>query len=117
MARRNRTRQHVYGSYIFRDKDPVIDELRTIVEDHFGGRVTRKHLTMMEHSGGPSAGCMVGWFFGETRRPLNPSIEASGRAIGFRRRWVRDTELAAKGKRLLKRNTKAKRNGKANGHG
>ena len=78
-----------YGAYVFRTKDPEIDVLRTLVEDHFGHRVTKKDLKEVEISGGPKAGTMAGWFFGKTRRPQNPTLEAAGRALGYQRKWVK----------------------------
>lgn len=79
----------IYKSYSFRTKDPAINELRTIVEDHFGRRVNRKDLGKIEEAGGPTTGCMSAWFFGKTMRPQNPTLEAAGRAIGMRRKWVK----------------------------
>lgn len=79
----------IYKSYVFKDKDPVIDQLRTLIEDHLGRRVTRKDLVDISDLGGPTAGCMSSWFFGDTCRPQNPTIEAAGRAIGYERRWVK----------------------------
>lgn len=78
----------LYKSYMFRDKEPVIDEFRTIVRDHFGESVTRKHLSMIHDLGGPSTGAMAGWLFGATKRPSNAAMEAAGRAIGKKRVWV-----------------------------
>ena len=76
-----------YKAYLFKDKDPVIDELRTIVEDHFKHRVNRPDLRKITEGGGPGLGCMAGWFFGATRRPQSATLEAAGRAIGYRRVW------------------------------
>jgi hypothetical protein len=78
-----------YKAYVFRTKDPAIDELRTVVEDHFGHRVTNKDLKAIEEDGGPKLGTMRGWFFGKTRRPQNPTLEAAGRALGYQRKWVK----------------------------
>jgi hypothetical protein len=77
----------IYKSYVFRDKDPVIDELRTLIENTYGTRVSNKVLRQIQEAGGPTAGAMAGWFFRKTRRPQNPTIEAAGRAIGFHRVW------------------------------
>jgi len=77
----------VYKSYLFRTKDPVIDEMRTITQDHFGS-LTSGDLKAIEEAGGPSAGCMRSWYFGKTRRPNNASVEAAGRAMGRMRVWV-----------------------------
>jgi hypothetical protein len=79
----------IYKSYVFTTKDPAIDEFRSLVEKHFGARVSYKHLAEIKADGGPSIGAMQGWFFGATKRPQNPTLEAAGRAIGYRRQWVR----------------------------
>jgi hypothetical protein len=79
----------LYKAYNFRDKDPVIDQLRTMAEDTYGVKVNGKSLKQIEKGGGPSAACMRAWFFGTTRRPQNPTIEAAGRAMGFQRVWQR----------------------------
>ena len=79
----------IYGSYVFRDKEPSIDVFRTLVEDVNGERVSHKALAAIEKAGGPSAGCMAAWVFGKTRRPQNASMEAAGRALGYHRPWVK----------------------------
>lgn len=80
-------RMPLYQSYLFRDKDPAIDELRTVVEDYFGERVNKKRLAEINESGGPTQGCMASWFFGKTKRPQNATLEAAGRALGYKRTW------------------------------
>lgn len=94
MAKRNGNgsghgRTPIYKTYVFRTKDPVIDELRTIAEDFYGERVNGKNLRQVEEAGGPSASCMRAWYFGKTRRPTSATIEAAGRAMGRKRVWVR----------------------------
>jgi hypothetical protein len=86
MAKKN---GHLYGAYVFKTKDPAIDILRTVVEDHFGHRVKNKDLQQISLEGGPSVACMRAWFFGKTRRPQNPTLEAAGRALGYERVWQR----------------------------
>jgi hypothetical protein len=80
-----------YGAYLFRAKDPAIDEYRTLVEDYFGHRVTNKDLASISEAGGPTSGTMGSWFFGKTRRPQSATLEAAGRAIGYKRKWVKMT--------------------------
>ena len=63
--------------------------MRTLIEDSVGAKVTGKHLKKIEDDGGPTASAMRGWFFGKTRRPQSPAVEAAGRAIGFKRAWVK----------------------------
>jgi hypothetical protein len=79
----------IYKSYMFRDKDPAIDELRTVIADVKGERVNKKALREIEQDGGPTAGCMGAWFFGKTKRPQNATLEAAGRTLGYRRVWQR----------------------------
>lgn len=78
----------LYRSYVFKNKDPVIDELRTIVQDVYGS-VTHKALKQIEADGGPTINAMDGWFKGDTKRPQSASIEAAGRAMGYKRKWVK----------------------------
>lgn len=80
----------IYKSYVFRDKEPVIDEMRTLIEDHFGERLNSKSFNKILEAGGPSTACLHSWFFGTTKRPQNATIEAAGRAMGYRRKWVKE---------------------------
>lgn len=86
----------IYRSYMFRDKDPVIDGLRTVFSDHFSEPVEHSHLVQVEKDGGPSVSAMSNWFFGKTKRPQNATIEAAGRALGYRREWVAMNAKTAK---------------------
>lgn len=80
---------YIMKAYLFRQKDPVIDELRTMVEDEFGHRVSRKHLQQIEDKGGPKLGTMANWFFGDVCRPQSATVEGCGRALGWKRGWVK----------------------------
>jgi hypothetical protein len=71
---------------MFKDKDPVIDQLRTMIKDEFGG-CDYSALNKIHEAGGPTVGCMANWFFGETKRPQNPTVEAAGRSFGYQRVW------------------------------
>ena len=78
MAKKNG--QHGYGAYTFRDKDPVIYQIRQMMADTKPSHVAK--------AGGPSAACMRAWFNPEgTKRPQNATIEAAGRALGKERVW------------------------------
>lgn len=78
----------IYESYLFRTKDPAIDEFRTVVQEAYGKKITVKNLVDIEKLGGPTAGCMAEWFWGKTKRPQNATLEAAGRALGYKRVWV-----------------------------
>ena len=74
----------LYKAYNFRDKDPVIDELRTMVEDHFGVRINNKSMREIEVAGGPSASCMISWFKGTTKRPQSATLDRLADSTGYR---------------------------------
>jgi hypothetical protein len=81
-----------YRAYLFKTKDPVIDELRTIIQDETGDkRLGTKTLKAIEVDGGPRATTMRNWFRGETKRPQSATVEACGRALGYRRKWVKNS--------------------------
>ena len=72
----------VYKSYNFRDKDPVIDELRGFVKK------SRKSYEEISNDSGVSISTLTSWFHGTVRRPQTTTVEAVGRALGVRRKWV-----------------------------
>jgi hypothetical protein len=79
-----------YQSYLFTTKDPVIDELRTIIQRELGnGKLTRKSLKVIEENGGPKVSTTGGWFFKNVKRPQSATIEATGRAMGYKRDWIK----------------------------
>jgi hypothetical protein len=83
----------IYQSYVFKDKDPVIGELRSLLEDRFKRVLVGKDLRHVSSHGGPSVGAMRSWFWGKTRRPTNATIEAAGRSVGYERVWRRRRDL------------------------
>lgn len=66
-----------YKSYNFKEKDPVIDRVRTIISDE---GVTHKQIS---DASGVSTTCLYGWFTGTTRRPQHASLMAVLRALGY----------------------------------
>lgn len=78
----------LYKAYLFKEKDPVIDELATIMQDTYGEDWSKK-FGQIERDGGASYTSLTNWFYGKTRRPQNASIEATGRAMGMQRVWVK----------------------------
>lgn len=80
----------VLRSYLFRTKDPCIDALRTIIQDATGDKgLANTTLKDIEDDGGPTAGTLRNWFHGDTKRPQNCTVEATGRALGMQRVWVK----------------------------
>lgn len=67
-----------YRSYLFVDKDPIIDALRTAVSE------SHKSYTEIHAASDVSVGTMRNWFHGKTRRPMFSSVSAVVRALGKR---------------------------------
>jgi len=67
-----------YKSYSFRDKDPIIDALRTAVSD------SRKSYTKLHTDSGVSVAAIRGWFTGKTKRPQFTTVAAVALACGKR---------------------------------
>ena len=72
----------LYKSYMFKNKDPIIDSIRTIVQD------SGLSYTAISGLSGVSTGTLYNWFQGETRRPQFASINAVGRACGKTLVWI-----------------------------
>jgi hypothetical protein len=79
----------IYKTYMFKTKDPVIDQLRTMKKDM---KLTDQAI---HDASNVSTSTLNNWFKGITRRPQNATIEAVGRAMGAKRVWV---PLNGKGK-------------------
>lgn len=75
-----------YKSYRFINKDPIIDKVRTAVQD---SKVSDKVLTA---DSGVSSACRRGWFKGATKRPQYATINATLRAIGYDLKIVRKND-------------------------
>lgn len=79
----------LYRTYRFMDKDPVIDELRTMIQDEG----LMKKLQIVSRLSGVSVAALVNWFNGDTKRPQNASAMAVGTALGYERKFVRSRKL------------------------
>ena len=67
-----------YKSYSFLEKDPIIDEVRTVFQD---AGVTKQWV---EENSGVTAQTLHHWFDGKTRRPQAATINAVLRALGHK---------------------------------
>jgi hypothetical protein len=66
-----------YKSYSFVDKDPIIDEIRTIYED------SGVNYKWIEQESGVTSNTLHNWFGGKTKRPQAATINAVLRALGW----------------------------------
>ena len=67
-----------YKSYNFTDKDPIIDYIRTIIND------SKMSLKRISDESGVSDNTIRMWLYGETKRPQAASINAVLMAIGYK---------------------------------
>lgn len=68
----------IYRSYSFVDKDPIIDEVRAVV-DQSGWSHKR-----VEHESGVTTVTLRAWFDGKTRRPQAATVNAVLRSLGYK---------------------------------
>ena len=68
----------IYKSYSFIDKDPIIDEVRTMIQDSGAN-----YKWIEEHSGVTST-TLYNWFGGKTKKPQAATINAVARALGYK---------------------------------
>lgn len=66
----------LYKTYLFRDKDPVIDGLRTLKQ-----KAKKSNKAIAEESN-ISATTLSNWFDGETKRPQFATVVAAARVFG-----------------------------------
>jgi len=87
-------RLNLYRSYSFKDRDPVIDELRTIIKDE-GAKYSQVH-----EMSGVSITTLNNWFGpkGKTKRPQSATTEAVGRSLGYKRVWKHFARVSLKEK-------------------
>jgi transcriptional regulator with XRE-family HTH domain len=97
----------VLRSYRFVDKDPVCDELRTLVED----RGLMSQLKRVAELSGLAPSTVNNLFNGETKKPQNRTVMGVASSIGYRREWVSldfDLEKELKAARAYNEKEKAR---------
>jgi hypothetical protein len=67
-----------YKSYNFVDKDPIIDEIRTLYED------AGVNYKWIEQESGVTSTTLSNWFSGTTKRPQAATINAVLRVLGYK---------------------------------
>lgn len=98
-----------YRCYGFIDKDPAIDQIRTLLQDE---KMYHK-LSVVSDLSGVSTQTLYQWFMGDTKRPQNATMEAVARSLGFERVFKRfrergDDDDELKKARAWKRRQKSK---------
>jgi len=75
----------IYKSYSFKDKDPIIDRLRTAFYDAQASdpELRKGGFAEVSRRSGLAETTPVAWFEGETKRPQFASVAAFARSIGY----------------------------------
>ena len=71
-----------YKSYSFIDKDPIIDEVRTMVND------SGANYKWIEDHSGVTSNTLHAWFNGKTKKPQAATLNAVARALGYKLGFV-----------------------------
>jgi hypothetical protein len=79
----------VLRTYRFIDKDPVVDELRTIVQDE---GMDHRYNDLAELAG-LAHSTIHNLFWGGTKRPQNATVMAIVTSLGYERKFVRARKL------------------------
>jgi hypothetical protein len=111
----------VYRTYNYVDKNPVIDKVRTLVQDEG----LFKQLKIVHEISGVSTTTLDNWFNGDTRSPQHATIAAVITSLGYEETFVKKKDINVERERKLaaewleKQEKKAqpkKAKAKTNGH-
>lgn len=80
-----------YRCYNFTNKSPVIDKVRTVLQDE--GMYSKKKRAMLHQLTGVSVSTYDGWFEGDTRSPRHETIGATLAALGYEEKYVKAEDL------------------------
>lgn len=78
-----------YKTYSFKEKDPCIDALRTIIADE------KASYTEIHERSGVSANTLWNWFHGTTKRPQYATVMAVARSLGYDYKLVKSGKVIA----------------------
>ena len=78
-----------YRTYSYIDKNPVIDRIRTIVQDE--GLI--KRLGIVHEISGVGTATLNAWFNGETRNPQHGTIAAVITSLGYQEEFVKKKSI------------------------
>src|ERR1700759_1221808 len=79
----------LYRTYNYVDKNPVIDKVRTLVQDE--GLI--KKLAIVHEISGVSTSTLDNWFNGTTRSPQHATIAAVITSLGYQEEFVKKKEI------------------------
>ncbi|WP_225116088.1 hypothetical protein [Bradyrhizobium sp. BRP22] len=108
-----------YRTYNWKNKNPIIDKVRTILQDE--GLYAKNKRKLLHELSGVAVATYEGWFEGDTKDPKHTTIMATLTALGYEEKFVKtekldfekELEAAAKWReQRVRAREKAKPNGK-----
>lgn len=75
-TKEDKHRVPIYRTYMFEDKDPIIDVMRTLAQD------SKRSFKEISTDSGVSTTTLYNWFHGKTRRPQFCTIAAVAGSLG-----------------------------------
>jgi hypothetical protein len=79
----------VLRTYRYIDKNPVIDKMRTVLQDE--GLFTK--LNLVHELSGISSSCLYGLFHGDTRNPQHRTVAGVMSSLGYEETFVKTKDL------------------------
>jgi hypothetical protein len=95
----------MYRTYNYIDKDPIIDKVRTLVQDE--GLI--KKLQVVHEISGVATATLDNWFNGTTRKPQHVTIAAVITSLGYQEEFVKKKDIDVETERKLGADWLAKR--------
>jgi transcriptional regulator with XRE-family HTH domain len=77
----------LYRTYSYLTKSPVVDVIRTVLQDE--GMYSKKQRKTLSELSGVGQSTYEGWFEGETRNPRHETIMATMTALGYEEKFVK----------------------------
>jgi len=78
-----------YRTYSYIDKNPVIDKVRTLIQDEG----LMKKLPIVHEISGVSTSTLDNWFNGKTRSPQHATIAAVITSLGYQEQFVKTKDV------------------------
>jgi hypothetical protein len=106
----------VYRTYNYVDKNPVIDKVRTLIQDE--GLIAK--LGIVHELSGVATTTIDNWLNGDTRNPQHGTIAAVITALGYEEQFVKTKDLDIEKERKVaaawQERQEKKEKAKPNGH-
>jgi hypothetical protein len=98
----------VLRTYRYTDKNPVIDKMRTVLQDEG----LFKHLTIVHEISGISTSCLHALFHGATRNPQHRTVAGVMTSLGYEEQFIKTKDIDVEAERKVAADWLAKQEAK-----